>query len=151
SAGIEAKAAANWIISNLFGLMNKASVDREAITDIPVTPEKLAGLIKLVNDGTINQNTGVKVLEMMFESGQDAQAIVDEKGLAQVSDTSVIAEAVAQVIKDNEGLVQRYLEGQDKLFGALMGKAMGALKGKGNPQVVREQLTEQLNALRNGS
>ncbi len=151
SAGIEAKAAANWIISNLFGLMNKASVDREAITDIPVTPEKLAGLIKLVNDGTINQNTGVKVLEMMFESGQDAQAIVDEKGLAQVSDTSVIAEAVAQVIKDNEGLVQRYLEGQDKLFGALMGKAMGALRGKGNPQVVREQLTEQLNALRNGS
>ena len=148
TAGADPKRASNWITSNLFGLMNNDSVPREDIANTRIPAANLAELIKLVEDSTINNNTAVIVLAKMWESGDKAGDIVEREGLAQVSDTGVIGDIIAQVLADNDKMVQQYLGGKDKLFGALMGKSMGALKGQGNPQLVREMLQEKLDAMK---
>ena len=142
--GIDAKVATNWITGRLFGLLNEDGVSREDIQSTPVTSTNLAQLIQLVNKGTINQNTGVKVLSSMWKSGKDATTIVDEEGLAQVSDEGAIAAIIADVLVANEDMVTRYRNGEEKLFNALFGKTMGALQGQGNPQVIRSVLQEHL-------
>jgi aspartyl-tRNA(Asn)/glutamyl-tRNA(Gln) amidotransferase subunit B len=147
-AGADAKSTANWIISSLFSLMNKAGVERENIEHTKISPQQFAALVKLVDDGTLNKGTGMTVLSEMWETGETPEKIVSEKGLAQVSDTSVIEQAIAQVLDENAGMVQEYLGGKEKLFGALMGNAMKALKGQGNPQVVKELLTRLIEARR---
>ncbi|NWF70986.1 MAG: Asp-tRNA(Asn)/Glu-tRNA(Gln) amidotransferase subunit GatB [Chloroflexi bacterium] len=148
AAGADAKAAANWIIGSLFALMNKAGFEREQIAQTKITPQHLAALIKLVEAGTLNKGTGMTVLETMWQSGDAPEKIVAEKGLAQVSDKSAIAATVAQVLRENEALARDYLNGKDKLFMALVGACMKALRGQGNAQIVREVLSEQLEALR---
>jgi aspartyl-tRNA(Asn)/glutamyl-tRNA(Gln) amidotransferase subunit B len=128
--------------------MNKAGVDREDIATIKIAPQQLADLTKLVDSGKLNKGTATTVLEAMWATGDDPVKIVEAKGLAQVSDEGVIADAIAKVLAENVDTVQGYLSGKDKLFGALMGKAMGELKGKGNPQTVKEILTKQIEALK---
>lgn len=150
AAGAEAKPAANWIISTLFRLMNDASFPRESIATSNVPAAHLAELIKLVTSGTINQNTGVKVLDTMWATGEKASAIVEREGLAQVSDTGAIREIVAKVLAANDDMVQSYLGGKEKVLQAIFGKIMGELKGKGNPQTIREVLNEMLEAMKNG-
>jgi aspartyl-tRNA(Asn)/glutamyl-tRNA(Gln) amidotransferase subunit B len=83
----------------------------------------------------------------MWSSGAGPAQIVEDKGLAQVSDSSLIDETVAQVLAANDAMVQRYLGGEEKVFGALMGQCMKALKGQGNPQIVREALQQRLGEL----
>ncbi|MCU0497738.1 MAG: Asp-tRNA(Asn)/Glu-tRNA(Gln) amidotransferase subunit GatB [Anaerolineae bacterium] len=148
NAGADAKLAANWITSTLFGIMNKAGLDREQIDAIKVTPNALAELIGLVSSKTINNNTAVKVLGMTFESGENPKAIVEREGLAQVSDTGAIRAAVEQVLNENAALVQRYLGGEEKLLQALFGNTMKALKGQGDPQLIREILNQAIEAKR---
>ena len=147
STGADPKTTANWITGSLFAVMNSHEVSREDIDHIKITPAQFGALVKLVSDGTINKGTAATVLEEMWQSGADPAKIVAEKGLAQVSDTSLIDDTVAQVLAGNDAMVQRYLGGEDKLFGALMGQCMKALKGKGNPQVVREALQKRLETL----
>jgi aspartyl-tRNA(Asn)/glutamyl-tRNA(Gln) amidotransferase subunit B len=147
-AGAEPKPAANWIISNLFSLMNTAGVNREEIHRTKVSAANLAELVTLVSENKINSSTAVKVLGTMWETGDRPGEIVEREGLAQVSDEGVIGEIIASVLASNDDLVTRYLEGNDKLFGALIGKTMGELKGKGNPQMVREILQAQLDSLK---
>jgi aspartyl-tRNA(Asn)/glutamyl-tRNA(Gln) amidotransferase subunit B len=98
----------------------------------------------LVEDGTLNKGTATSVLDDMWATGADPAAIVAEKGLAQVSDSGVIKTTIQEVLAQNDAMVQRYLGGEEKLFGALMGQAMKALKGQGNPQVVKEALQKVL-------
>ena len=148
ATGADPKATANWITGDLFALMNTHSVSREDIEQIKITPTQLGQLAKLVAEGTINRNTAVTVLGEMWYSGDDPAAIVEAKGLAQVSDSSVIDDTIAQVLADNAAMARRYVDGEDKLFGALMGQAMKALKGQGNPQVVRESLQKRLDGMR---
>lgn len=148
NAGADAKLAANWLTSTLFGIMNKAGLDREDIETIKVTPAALAELIGLISNKTINNNTAVKVLGITFESGESPKAIVEREGLAQVSDTGAITAAVEQVLTDNAALVQRYLGGEEKLLQALFGNTMKALKGQGDPQVIREILNQAIEAKR---
>ncbi|MEO1444539.1 MAG: Asp-tRNA(Asn)/Glu-tRNA(Gln) amidotransferase GatCAB subunit B, partial [Chloroflexota bacterium] len=145
---IDAKIAANWMLNSLFGLMNEDSVSAEDIFEIKVTPQGLAAIVNLVEGNTINRKGGETVLKEMFENGGDAEAIVEAKGLKQVSDASAIEPLIDEVLGNNEKLVQRYVEGDERVFGALMGQCMKALKGKGNPQVVKEILTARLTALR---
>jgi aspartyl-tRNA(Asn)/glutamyl-tRNA(Gln) amidotransferase subunit B len=95
---------------------------------------------------SINRNTAKKVFQDAFESGGDPAAIVAERGLAQVSDESAIAAAVAQVLVDNAAMVERFRSGEEKVFGALMGAAMKALKGQGKPDVVQRVLRKQLGS-----
>ena len=148
-SGIEAKAAANWITTDLFRLMNAKEVEREAIGAIPVSAASFAELLALVQDGVINQSTARKrVLPAMWETGKHARAIVDEQGLAQVSDTSLIGEAVDSVLRANDDMVQRYLAGNEKVVNAIFGRIMGELRGQGDPRAVRQILTERLARLK---
>lgn len=144
-SGIDAKVAANWLTTEIFRLMNAAEIERDAIGSIPLSAQRFAGLLALVQAGTINQSTARKqVLPEMWTSGKDARQIVDERGLAQVSDAAVIGDIVEKVLADNDKLVTRYLAGNDKVINALFGRIMGALRGKGDPAVVRRVLTEKL-------
>lgn len=145
STGANAKSAANWILGNLFSLVNRDGAERETVAD-RVPAAYMGSLVKMVDDGTINKSTGLTVLTEMWETGADPQQIVQEKGLAQVSDTSVIDAAIAQVLADNDKLVQDYIGGKDKVFGPLLGKVMAATGGKANPGVTRERLTQALDA-----
>lgn len=147
--GIDPKLASNWITTDLFRLMNEHEVDREAIDTVPVSADNFAGLLSLVEKGTINQSTArKKVLSEMWDSGKDAQTIVDEKGLAQVSDPSLILEKVEKVLSDNNDLVERILGGNDKAINALFGKIMGEMRGKGDPKIVRELLQDKLDSMK---
>jgi aspartyl-tRNA(Asn)/glutamyl-tRNA(Gln) amidotransferase subunit B len=147
AAGANAKTTANTLIGTLFALCNRDSLERE---DIPtkVNAGNLAKLIKLVDGGSINKQTATTVLTEMWETGGDAEQIVQEKGLAQVSDAGVLEAAIDGALAANQDLVTRYAGGEDKLLGVIMGKVMAELKGRGNPQLVKQLLTDKLNALR---
>jgi aspartyl-tRNA(Asn)/glutamyl-tRNA(Gln) amidotransferase subunit B len=146
--GADPKSAANWILVSLFSIFNKESVDRENIDQIKISAEQMGELVKLVDNNTLNKGSAETVLAIMWETGDDPSAIVEREGLAQISDESVIEAQIDAVLAENDKLVQRYLEGQDKLFGALMGKSMGAMKGKGDPQVVTRLLRQKLDAMK---
>jgi aspartyl-tRNA(Asn)/glutamyl-tRNA(Gln) amidotransferase subunit B len=146
AAGANAKSAANWITGGLFSLMNRDGVERDDITSTKISPANLAALVKLVESGTLNKGTATAVLNDMWETGSDPSHIVEAKGLAQVSDTGAISEAVAQVLAGNAAMVEEYLAGKDKLFGALIGLVMKQMAGKGNPQGVKDELARQLAA-----
>ena len=120
----------------------------QKIDAVSVSPQALAELIGLVEDGTINQTTGKEVLEEMLASGHPARQIVEERGLAQISDTAALEQAVTQVLDENPGQVSKYLGGKEQLLGWLMGQVMKATKGKANPQVVQKLLRTQLEARR---
>ena len=106
AAGAEAKSAANWITSDLFRLMNAKEIEREAIAAIPIDAAGFAELLALVQDGVINQSTARKrVLPAMWESGKNARTIVEEAGLAQVSDAALIGDAVDNVLRANADMV----------------------------------------------
>ena len=135
------KTVANWITGELFRLMKET--ERE-IGAVPVSPRALVELIGLVKDGTINLNTGKEVLEEMFASGCSARQIVEERGLAQISDAAALERIVAQVLEENPKPVGQYLDGREQLLGWLIGQVMKATRGKANPQVVQTLLKEQL-------
>lgn len=147
--GIDPKTVSNWITTDLFRLMNEHEIERENIDTIPITADHFAGLLSLVEKGTINQSTArKKVLSEMWDNGKDAQTIVDEKGLAQVSDPALIAEKVETVLTENDKLVQSILSGNDKAINALFGKVMGAMRGSGDPKVVRQVLNDKLDSMK---
>ncbi|MCX7681553.1 MAG: Asp-tRNA(Asn)/Glu-tRNA(Gln) amidotransferase subunit GatB [Anaerolineae bacterium] len=146
ASAAEPKAVANWITGEVFRLMNENGC---TITGAP-PPSQLAELIDLVQDGTINLNTGKRVLEEMFTTGRSARQIVEERGLAQISDTAALERIVAQVLNGHPTEVTQYLSGKVQLFGWLMGQVMRATQGKANPQLVKELLQAQLEARRSG-
>jgi aspartyl-tRNA(Asn)/glutamyl-tRNA(Gln) amidotransferase subunit B len=145
SDGIAPKAAANWVTGTLFGLMNESG---QAIDEVQVSPEALAELVGLVEDGTINANTGKEVLGEMFASGRGALEIVEQRGLAQISDTGALERIVAQVLDGNPEQVTKYLEGKEQIIGWMIGQVMRATRGQANPQIVRELLQTHLEAKR---
>jgi aspartyl-tRNA(Asn)/glutamyl-tRNA(Gln) amidotransferase subunit B len=141
STGRDAKLAANWVTGDFFAALNKAGLD---IVESPVGPDKLGGLLDLIADGTISGRTAKEVFEEMFETREDAAAIVEEKGLRQVSDTGAIAGIVDQVLATNGDKVADYRSGKDKLFGFFVGQVMKATQGKANPKAVNDILKEKL-------
>ncbi|GAB1422278.1 Asp-tRNA(Asn)/Glu-tRNA(Gln) amidotransferase subunit GatB [Anaerolineales bacterium] len=149
--GVDAKRVANWFTGEFFRLLNDNKVDRSDIASCKISAKQLAELLLLVQNDVINANTAAKsVMPMMWESGKDAKVIVEEQGLAQISDTGVIEEIIEQSMAENQDMVDKYLAGNEKVLNALFGKSMGALKGKGNPQVVRELLIAKLAKLQEG-
>ena len=138
---VTAKAAANWLLSDLFGALNRLGKD---IGDSPVSPKQGAELLALVADGTISNTLGKQVFEIMLETGQDAGTIVEERGLKQTSDTGAIEAEIAKVMAANEDKVAEYRGGKDKLFGFFVGQTMKAMAGKANPAVVNELLKKAL-------
>jgi aspartyl-tRNA(Asn)/glutamyl-tRNA(Gln) amidotransferase subunit B len=136
-----AKAAANWLISDLFGALNRLG---RTLEDSPVSPAQGAELLALVADGTLSGTLGKQVFEIMLETGQNAGAIVEERGLKQTSDTGAIEAEIAKVMAANADKVAEYRGGKDKLFGFFVGQIMKAMAGKANPQVVNELLKKAL-------
>lgn len=147
AGGANPKAAANWILGNLFSLVNRDGIESEQVAE-RVPAAHLAALVKMIDANTINKNTAQTVLTEMWETGAAPQTIVDQKGLAQVSDTGAIETAVTTVLDQNAAMVAEYLGGKDKIFNVLVGKVMGAMGGKANPGVVREVLQKALDAKR---
>jgi aspartyl-tRNA(Asn)/glutamyl-tRNA(Gln) amidotransferase subunit B len=139
--GRDAKAAANWVISNLFGALNKKGV---SITDSPVTAENLGKLIDLITDNTISGRIAKDVFEIMVEEGKAPDAIVAEKGLKQITDTGPIEAAIEQVMADNPDKVADYRGGKDKLIGWFVGQVMKQTGGKANPGMLNELLKKKL-------
>jgi aspartyl-tRNA(Asn)/glutamyl-tRNA(Gln) amidotransferase subunit B len=136
-----ARAASNWVISDLFGALNRLGKD---ITASPVSPAQGAELLKLVADGTLSGTLAKQVFELMLETGKGAAALVEERGLKQVSDTGPIEAIIAQVLADNADSVAAYRGGKDKLFGFFVGQTMKAMGGKANPAVVNDLLRKAL-------
>lgn len=137
-----AKAAANWLISDLFGGLNKASV---SLDESPVSAAQGAELLALVADGTLSGPLARQVFEIMFETGDDPEKIVEEKGLKQTSDAGEIEKVIADVLTANADKVEEYRGGKDKLFGFFVGQTMKAMGGKANPKVVNELLRQTLD------
>ena len=136
-----AKQAANWLISELFGALNKLG---KGLDNSPVTPAAGAELLALVADGTISGSIAKQVLEKMLESGDGAAAIVEREGLKQTSDTGAIEAAIDGILVANADKVDQYKAGKEALFGFFVGQAMKAMQGKANPGVVNELLKKKL-------
>jgi aspartyl-tRNA(Asn)/glutamyl-tRNA(Gln) amidotransferase subunit B len=146
SAKVDAQTVCNWIVGELFRLLNKENLP---VGQSPVTPQTLADLLAQVERGVINANTGKDVLSEMFQTAKSAQAIISEKGLAQISDRDALEDLVSQVIRDHPQPVAQYLHGKETIVGFLIGQVMRASQGKANPRVVRELMQAHLDALRN--
>ncbi len=137
----DAKTAANWITGELFRLMNTATVE---IAAVKITPAAFAALMRLVATGQINLNSAKRVFAIMFETGRSPDEIVQELGLAQVSDADVLAAAVAAVVARYPDEAAKYRGGKETLFNWFLGQVMRETRGKGNPAVVRELLAKAL-------
>ncbi|MBP9726261.1 MAG: Asp-tRNA(Asn)/Glu-tRNA(Gln) amidotransferase subunit GatB [Gammaproteobacteria bacterium] len=136
-----AKLAANWIMGDLSASLNKFNLD---ITNSPVTPKQLSALLMRISDNTISGKIAKTVFEALWENGGDADAIIAEKGLKQVTDTGAIEAIIQQVINNNPMQLADYRSGKDKLFGFFVGEVMKLSRGKANPQQVNDLLKEKL-------
>ncbi len=139
--GKNPKAVSNWLTGELFRHLNESQTP---IEQVKITPAQLAELIGLVEAGTINLNTGKRVLAEMFKSGAPAQAIVAGQGLAQISDTGAIEAIVTKVLDANPAEVEKYLGGKETVLGFLVGQVMQESRGKANPAAVQEIMKRQL-------
>jgi aspartyl-tRNA(Asn)/glutamyl-tRNA(Gln) amidotransferase subunit B len=135
------KLASNWIISNFLGLINEAKITP---AESKITPENFAELIKLIGQGKVSQISAKDVFAKMFETGEDPSNLLDQMGLAQVSDEAALLEAVRKVLAANpKGVADAKTKGE-RAFGFLVGQTMKELKGKGNPQVINDLLKKEL-------
>ncbi len=137
----DAVLAANWVQGDFLGYLRDAGKELE---ESPVSPEALAELLTLLKDDTISGRIGKTVLEDMIATGKSAKAIVDEKGLVQVTDTSAIDEWIRQVIAENPGPADDFRGGADKALGFLVGQVMKLSRGKANPRMVNQALRDAL-------
>ncbi|MBF0850385.1 Asp-tRNA(Asn)/Glu-tRNA(Gln) amidotransferase subunit GatB [Gluconobacter sp. R75690] len=140
--GADARLAANWMLGDFFAALNRTG---RSIEDSPVSAEGLRELLGLISDSTINGKIAKEVLEDMVETGDSASAIVERKGLRQVTDTGAIESAIREILAANSDKVEEYKGGKDKLFGFFVGQTMKAMKGKGNPALVNETLKKLLS------
>jgi aspartyl-tRNA(Asn)/glutamyl-tRNA(Gln) amidotransferase subunit B len=142
-AGAPAKAASNWIMGELARKLKEQNADIESA---PLTPQRLAGLIALIDKGAISGPMAKEVFEKMYASDRTADAIVAAEGLAQIDDESQIASLVAEVLARNGDAVIQYRGGKTTTFGFLVGQVMKAAAGKANPKRVNELLKRALES-----
>ena len=145
---VKSKAIANWMLGDLFSLMNEANSARPAplaVSELKVQPEALAELAGLVSAGQISQASGRAVLAEMFRSGAEAAEIVEQRALRQVSDESLISRLVREALDENPKEVASYKAGKAGVSNFLFGQVMKKAAGKANPQVVRAELERQLS------
>jgi len=139
--GRDAKTAANWVMGDLFGALNRLGV---GIEHLPVSAEQLGALIDLIADGTISGRLAKDVFAEMATSGADPAAIVATKGLRQVTDSAAIEAAIDTVLAAQADKVAEYRAGRDKLYGYFVGQIMRATQGKANPALVNQFLKKKL-------
>ena len=140
--GISPRTVGNWVTGELFRLLKEKEVE---VSGLRLTPEALAGLIALVEAGTITANSAKTVLDEMVATGRPAAEIVEARGLRQVSDEKALAAVVEQVLAANPDEVAAYRAGKETLLQWFVGQVMRATRGKANPQVVKALLEQRLN------
>ncbi|PPC80032.1 MAG: Asp-tRNA(Asn)/Glu-tRNA(Gln) amidotransferase GatCAB subunit B [Methylotenera sp.] len=143
NAGAEAKPAANWVMGAISAKLN---AEEKSLAASPVSAESLAALIKRITDNTISNNAAKQVFEAMWNGEGEVDAIIEAKGLKQVSDTGAIEAIIDEVLAANAAMVEEFKAGKEKAFNALVGQAMKASKGKANPAQVNEVLKKKLGA-----
>jgi len=139
----DAKLAANWVMGELAAALNKESLE---VSSTRMTAERLAGLLKRISDQTISGKLAKEVFEAMWSGGADADAVIAERGLRQITDSAAIERAIDEVMQKNPGQLAEYRAGKDKLFGFFVGQVMKATGGKANPAQLNELLRRKLSA-----
>ncbi len=137
----ETKLTAHWVMGDLLGALNKAGLE---IADSPVTAEMLGGLIRRIGDNTISGKIAKQVFEAMWQGEGDADAIIERRGLKQVTDSAAIEKVIDEVLAAHPAQVEQYRAGKDKLFGFFVGQVMKATQGKANPAQVNALLKKKL-------
>ncbi len=140
--GADAKLSANWLMGDVSAYLNAEQKD---IGETALTPENLAGMVKLISDGTISSKIAKKVFTELVTNGGDAAKIVKEKGLVQISDPEVIRGFVTTVLDNDPKSVEDFKGGKDRAIKALLGQIMKASKGQANPQLTNQILLEEIN------
>ena len=140
-AGGNPKIAVNFLMGEIAAYLKEQKL---SINETKLTPESLVELIGLIEKATISNNIGKQIIVEMMETGEKASAIVEKKGLSQISDTGAIKEIAQKIIEANPSQVEAYRGGKDKLFGFFVGQVMKETKGRANPQSVNQILKELL-------
>jgi len=140
-SSIPAKICANWVIGEVSAQLNRDGLD---MTQCPITAQQLGGMLQRIADGTISNSGAKEVFRALWSEGGDADAIIEAKGLKQVSDSGAIEALVDEIIAGNAEKVAEYRSGKDKLFGFFVGLAMKASKGKANPAQLNDILKKKL-------
>jgi len=135
------KLAANWVMGELAAALNRDGID---IGESKLSAGRVAGLLKRIADGTISGKIAKEVFEAMWASGADADSVIAEKGLKQISDPAAIEQAIDAVMAKSPGQLADYRAGKDKLFGYFVGQVMKATGGKANPAQLNELLKKKL-------
>jgi aspartyl-tRNA(Asn)/glutamyl-tRNA(Gln) amidotransferase subunit B len=139
--GGQPKLAANWVMGDLSGALNRDNLD---VAQSRVGAESLGGLLARIQDNTISGKIAKEVFEAMWAEGATADAIIEAKGLKQITDTGAIKQAIDEVMAKNPGQLADYRSGKDKLFGFFVGQVMKATGGKANPAQLNELLKQKL-------
>jgi len=137
----EAKVCANWVLGEFSAALNK---NEQTITESPISPEQLGGLITRISDNTISGKIAKTVFEAIWNGEGTADEIIEKKGLKQVTDTGLIEKVIDEIMSNNQGQVEQYRSGKEKVFGFFVGQTMKATQGKANPQQVNELLKKKL-------
>ncbi|MFA7534916.1 MAG: Asp-tRNA(Asn)/Glu-tRNA(Gln) amidotransferase subunit GatB [Desulfuromonadales bacterium] len=141
AAGGGSKACSNWIMGEVIRSLNAEGI---GIDKCPVRPEMLAGMLQRIADNTISGKIAKTVFEEMWQTGKEADAVIADKGLKQVTDTGAIEAIIDEILAANPGQVEEYRGGKEKVFGFFVGQAMKVSKGKANPAAVNELLKKKL-------
>jgi aspartyl-tRNA(Asn)/glutamyl-tRNA(Gln) amidotransferase subunit B len=139
--GAKPKAASNWVTVELFSHLNK---EGRGIEQSPVSAAQLAGLLALIDQGVVSTTLAKTVFEKMYQTGHDARRVIDDEGLAQVSDAGELERLIDDVCRRHAAEVDGYRQGKEKLFGFLVGQAMKASGGRANPAEINRLLKQRL-------
>lgn len=140
-AGADAKQASNWLMGEVSAYLN---AEQKELADVKLTPENLAGMIKLIENGTISSKIAKKVFKELIENGGTAEAIVKEKGLVQISDEGALLQYVTDALDANPQSIDDFKAGKQKATGFLVGQIMKASKGQANPQMINKLLMQEI-------
>jgi len=136
------KIASNWVMGDLLRFLNE---DRRDIRDCPMRPPHLAEMIRLIEDGTISGKMAKDIIEDMYKTGETPRAIIERKGLVQITDEGALTGTIREVMEANPNQLAQYRAGKEKLFGFFVGQVMKATQGKANPQLINDLLKKMLS------
>src|SRR5699024_1460362 len=139
--GADGKLTANWLMGDLSTYMNK---HLKELHDLAITPEGLAKMIQLIQDGTISSKIAKQVFAELVENGGDPEKFVKDKGLVQISDEGQLREIIGKVLDENEQSVLDFQDGKGRAIGFLVGQTIKATQGQANPQMVNKILKEEI-------
>lgn len=143
ACGGHGKLTANWVMGEFSGALNR---DGREVADSPVSPAALGGLLQRIEDGTLSGKLAKQVFEAMWNGAGSADAIIEQQGLQQISDSSELEAIIRKVLDSSQKQVEQYRGGQQKVFGYFVGQVMKATQGKANPKQVNELLRKFLDA-----